>query len=351
MPLVPCPDCGRQVSTAALSCPQCGRPDPAGRASRVFAAPETPSGAPLPGEGTPTPAASEPAPAAYQPPSSPSADGPSDLTKLLAGAGAFFALVLAIGMCSQSGSVASSASTATNSTPLGSASDVPALSAADSARFRLRAREIVQEHKPAGWPDAERSRMIALADTVIFFGDTADAAVRSWLAARREADEARIREEAAAAERLVDAAKWGYASEADPMASRPSRTASIQSENAVEFSFPYEGPQHATLLLRDHPSYGKDVIVYIGKGQILCSSYQECSIRVRFDEGPAERWDGVGPADNSTTSVFIRNDSRFVQRMRNAKVVRIQIPVYQQGAPAFEFRVGGFDHDRYTRGS
>jgi uncharacterized membrane protein YdbT with pleckstrin-like domain len=29
MPLVPCPDCGREVSTAAPACPQCGRPSPA----------------------------------------------------------------------------------------------------------------------------------------------------------------------------------------------------------------------------------------------------------------------------------------------------------------------------------
>jgi hypothetical protein len=37
--------------------------------------------------------------------------------------------------------------------------------------------------------------------------------------------------------------------------------------------------------------------------------------------------------------------------MRAARVVRIQIPVYQEGNPAFEFRVGGYDHERYTRGN
>lgn len=26
MPLIPCPDCGRQVSPSAVACPQCGRP-------------------------------------------------------------------------------------------------------------------------------------------------------------------------------------------------------------------------------------------------------------------------------------------------------------------------------------
>jgi hypothetical protein len=70
-------------------------------------------------------------------------------------------------------------------------------------------------------------------------------------------------------------------------------------------------------------------------------------VRVRFDESPAERWNAVGPADNSTNSVFLRNEARFLQRMRAAKVVRIQAPVYQEGEPAFEFRVEGFDEERY----
>jgi hypothetical protein len=352
MPLVPCPDCGRHVSPAALSCPQCGRPNPAEHASHISAVPARPPVSPAREERTSTSASSEVSTGTYQRSSSSSVESPlSSLMKVLFGAGAFIALVMMIGMCSRSGSRSSSASAVTDPASPNSASYVPTLSAEDSARFRQRAREIVQEHKPGGWPEADRSRMIALADTVIFFGDTTDAAVRSWLAAKRRADEERIREEAEAAERQADAAKWRYSSDTDPMASRPSRTASIDSENTVEFGFPYEGPQHATLTLRNHPSYGRDVLLRIREGQILCHSYDDCSIRVRFDDGPAERWAGVGPADNSNTTVFIRNYSRFLQRMRNAKVVRIQIPVYQEGAPTFEFRVRGFDNGRYTTGS
>lgn len=190
-----------------------------------------------------------------------------------------------------------------------------------------------------------------LADTVAFFGDTTNAAVRRWLAAKQRADEARIREQAEAAERQADAGKWSYYSDTDPMAGRPAHTASIQSENAVDFGFPYQGSQHATLTLRNHPSYGHDVFLRLEQGQILCPSYEDCTVRVRFDDGPAERWTGVGPSDNSTTTVFIRNYSRFLQRMRNSRVVRIQIEVYQEGAPVFEFRVGGFDGARYASGS
>jgi hypothetical protein len=350
MPLVPCPDCGRQVSTAAVSCPQCGRPNPAEQAPQISPASGSPPVSPVVGE--PPPASSGSITAAPQRPGSPqTAEFESGLMNVLVGAGALLAVAMIIGMCSQPDSVASSASSVSPVAAVSSATHVPLLSAEDSARFRRRAGEIVQEHKPGGWPEADRWRMTALADSVLFFGDTADAAVRNWLAARRRAEEARVREQAEAAERQANAAKWRYSSDTDPMASRPSRTASIDSENTVEFDFPYEGQQHATLTLRNHPSYGRDVIVQIREGQILCPSYDSCSIRIRFDDGPAERWTAAGAADNSTTVLFIRNYSRFVQRMRNAKIVRIQIPVYQEGAPTFDFRVSGFDHERYTNGS
>jgi hypothetical protein len=34
--------------------------------------------------------------------------------------------------------------------------------------------------------------------------------------------------------------------------------------------------------------------------------------------------------------------------MRAAKIVRVQIPVYQEGQPIFEFHVGGFDYAKYA---
>lgn len=39
MPVISCPDCGRDVSTLATACPHCGRPSPAGTAPVSAAAP------------------------------------------------------------------------------------------------------------------------------------------------------------------------------------------------------------------------------------------------------------------------------------------------------------------------
>jgi hypothetical protein len=169
--------------------------------------------------------------------------------------------------------------------------------------------------------------------------------------AAEEQEKARVAEAAAKEEARTLAAKWTYRSSEDPMTSRPARSAIIESENTVSFGFPYEGAQRGRLVLRDHPTYGRDVILSIERGQFLCQSYQDCSIRVRFDEQPAQRWAAVGPADNSTTSIFLRDEARFLERLRRAKIVRIQAPVYQEGEPVFEFNVGGFSYERYQAGA
>jgi hypothetical protein len=68
---------------------------------------------------------------------------------------------------------------------------------------------------------------------------------------------------------------------------------------------------------------------------------------VRFDERPPVRWSASGSADNDTTVIFLNNEAAFLQRLRGAKVLRIGVPVYQEGEPIFEFQVGGFNNSRY----
>lgn len=143
---------------------------------------------------------------------------------------------------------------------------------------------------------------------------------------------------------------WSYTRTSDPMADGVVRRASIRSWNEVRFSFPYEGVQRGRLTVRDHPTYGRRVIFSIERGHLLCSSPNRCAVRVRFDDGPAQTWQGVPPADMSTETIFFRNYSDFVQRIRNAQVVRIQPRVYQEGSPVFQFYVAEFDYSRYRSG-
>ncbi|MEX1258368.1 MAG: hypothetical protein WEG36_12185 [Gemmatimonadota bacterium] len=193
-------------------------------------------------------------------------------------------------------------------------------------------------------------RAVAMAEELIArfsgtpLGDSASAMIADLRA--REAAAAQAEEEAREAERL--AAKWSYSVSQDPMTSRETRTATISSENTVNFAFPYQGEQRGTLTLRDHPTFGRDIIFRIERGQLLCTSYSGCRVRIRFDEGAAQSWEAVGPSDNSSESLFMRNYDGFLPRLREADVVLVQAEAYQEGSPIFEFRVGGFDFNRYS---
>lgn len=136
---------------------------------------------------------------------------------------------------------------------------------------------------------------------------------------------------------------WIYYGEEDPMAAKASRIAQVVSTNKFELNFPYQGAQHAALTLRNHPRYGKDLMLMIEKGQFICRSYNGCSVLTRFDDGTPQQFSAVGPDDMSTTVLFIKNYERFLSNMTKANRVRISASIFHHGDFVFEFDVSGFD--------
>lgn len=145
----------------------------------------------------------------------------------------------------------------------------------------------------------------------------------------------------------VPGEQWHYEQSDDKMSKGSIYHAIVMSTNSVDFDFPYSGRQYAALELRTHPRFGKDIIFRIEKGQVLCSSYDGCTVLVRFDDQTAVKYSANTAADHSTEVLFINNYSRFVQNMLKAKTVRIAAEIYQQGSPVFEFDVSHFDQNKY----
>lgn len=141
--------------------------------------------------------------------------------------------------------------------------------------------------------------------------------------------------------------QWSYRSSKEGMSGKSVRTASVSSTNIISLDFPYAGPQRGELLLRRHPRWGNDVIFSIEKGQILCHSYGDCAIQVRFDDGQVLRYEGTEPSDNSTEYVFIPAFGTFMKRLPNTKVVKVEVQIYQSGNQVFEFDVSGFKPEKF----
>ena len=140
------------------------------------------------------------------------------------------------------------------------------------------------------------------------------------------------------------ASRWDYSQFEDEMGRGKVYTATIQSTNTINLDFPYNGEQHGLLTLREHPKHGKDVIFKIERGQLLDSDYNDAVV-VRFDSDKPLNFSSVGASDHSTETLFLRSNafSVFTTRLKTAKTVRIQAPIYQGGNQVFTFEVDGFN--------
>lgn len=139
----------------------------------------------------------------------------------------------------------------------------------------------------------------------------------------------------------ADPSDWHIADSVEAMTDKPIRHACATSTNKVSLGFPY-GDRGAQLCIRKHPTFGQDVYVTLdGSGQILCASYDGCTVRVRFDDGEVQGFSANGPSDNSSETVFLSNDNRFIAAAKKAARIRVQLEFYQNGVQTFDFPARG----------
>ncbi|QNI65701.1 hypothetical protein [Synechococcus sp. A15-44] len=158
--------------------------------------------------------------------------------------------------------------------------------------------------------------------------------------AKMEAAEARRKAEIAAR------GEWIYGGYTDQATGRRAKTASLTSKNSMNFGFPYSGTQYGRFIVRNHPRYGVDAYLKIEQGQLLCNSYSDTNVLIRFDNGAASAYSCTGASDHSTEFAFITNVARLEGRMKTAKKMFITVSVYQEGSRTWEFNVKGYDRSK-----
>lgn len=141
---------------------------------------------------------------------------------------------------------------------------------------------------------------------------------------------------------------WSYESYEDEMGKGNINYAILNSLNTVNFSSPYDGPQQGTLTIRKSKRLGKSILFNIQKGQIHCSSYDGCSVLIRFDDEPSSTFHASEPSDNSSETIFISNYDGFIKKLTKSKRVRISVEFFQEGSHVFEFDVSGFNQDAFN---
>jgi hypothetical protein len=136
---------------------------------------------------------------------------------------------------------------------------------------------------------------------------------------------------------------WEYRQIDDPMSSKKGDIACVESKNEVQLDFPYK-PVTASLCIRRMPRDGLSIYVHLnGDGQILCPSYDGCSVLVRHDDGDARKVSAAGAADNSSNIVFFNGENSLLQRLRDSNTTRVELSLYQAGQQIVEFDTSGLE--------
>lgn len=128
---------------------------------------------------------------------------------------------------------------------------------------------------------------------------------------------------------VATATDWEYISSPDEMTGKPVDMAFIESSNSLDLGFPYKGKNHGTLAIRR--KNGIDVMFKIEKGQILCDSYHGCSINIKFDEKPPQRFRATTSADHSRNLLFLKETARFITEAQKVKQILVQPLIYEAG--------------------
>ena len=137
-----------------------------------------------------------------------------------------------------------------------------------------------------------------------------------------------------------DLITWHYESSTDEMTDTKNVWASLKCDNYIEQEFPYEGDTYATIIIRYMKRYGTDVILKIDMGQIVGLDINTSNyVTARFDDAEPKKYYFDDAADMSTEQVFLRNAKDFINRCKSAKVIKIDIPMFQAGKPVFTFHV------------
>lgn len=132
-------------------------------------------------------------------------------------------------------------------------------------------------------------------------------------------------------------ADWRYRKEKDDIAGI-AYSALARSKNILNLSFPYQGPQRATLELRDHPRWGVSVILSMARGQFNYSDKEDCGVVVRFDDD-VNTWSCSLPSDGSRDTIFLGRKFEFINEAKKSKRLLIEVDFYRDGTRVIEFDV------------
>ncbi|ELE9019834.1 TPA: hypothetical protein N5L20_000032 [Enterobacter kobei] len=152
-------------------------------------------------------------------------------------------------------------------------------------------------------------------------------------------------------------AEWHTSYKNDEMRGTAQKFSQTESDNAVDFDFPYNGGSKLTIVLRSKKTELKagqkpeslpltEAIIVISKGQFSCNSYDGCHVSAKFDDGKIQRYAMSGAADGSSDVIFFDNSSSFIKNLKTHKKLILEADFFQSGSRQFKYDLTGLKTEK-----
>lgn len=123
------------------------------------------------------------------------------------------------------------------------------------------------------------------------------------------------------------------------------RYAQVEAADTINLDFPY-GEQRGRILVRQSPKFGFDILVGVPSGQILCNSYSNSHISVKFDEGPIRRFGCTDASDGTNNMVFVEGAKSFLASLKSSKRVVVEAEFFQNGVQQMTFNTANLKWEK-----
>lgn len=136
----------------------------------------------------------------------------------------------------------------------------------------------------------------------------------------------------------ASAATWEIKHTVDEMNDRWSG-AHVATELSVTLPFPFNEPGNFGLITL--PAKGDYFSIALFRGIIPCPKHDPCGIKIRFDD---EEYPNVFQAENGgrsgkLNSIFLDRRSFFFKKAKEAKRIRVQLPIYKSAPIVLDFKL------------
>lgn len=137
---------------------------------------------------------------------------------------------------------------------------------------------------------------------------------------------------------------WKITTSKDEMRGSTDTFASIESDNEVEFEFPYRGGSTLSIVVKESQKLGTNVYLSISKGQFSGNAFDGSDyVTFKFDEEPLKKYHfSDGACDESAGKgdvIFLKKEKELIDKFKTAKKIMIEAPFFDCGSKQFTFTV------------